>query len=84
MPGMHARPNAIYRKALDKGVAPTPLAVSRYTGIPYRTVKRALAGHGLSAETMALFSATLGATTDELFEPVTGDMPPPASLRGVK
>jgi hypothetical protein len=80
--GYRARQDVLLVKAIQHGIRPTPLAISRATGISLSTVKRMLAGDTISIRTMGLLADTLdGGSTEALFEWVSHDTPPPPPLR---
>lgn len=82
MAGYRARPNAILHRLIDQGFEPTGRGLERATGLAYNTACRVLAGHKLSAETLAtIASAFPGSSMDELFEATTPAQPPVQSIR---
>ena len=84
MAGYRAKPNVLLRRALDHGIRPTPLAIARATGIPVRTVSRALNGAPLSIGTMERFAEAFASSLDDLFEPRDPGTPDASSLREVR
>jgi transcriptional regulator with XRE-family HTH domain len=84
MAGYRARPNIILRRALDHGIRPTPLAIARSTGIPVRTISRALNGDPVSARTMSRLAEAFATGLDDLFEPTEPGTAPASSLREVQ
>jgi hypothetical protein len=64
-----ARRRKLQELAIRQGIDPQPLPVSKFTGIPHRTVKRAFNGGTLSPRTVQRFLDTLGGTLDDVFEP---------------
>jgi Cro/C1-type helix-turn-helix DNA-binding protein len=79
--GWNPRPEAIYHKALEQGIVPPwPIAIARKTGVPHRTVKRVLAGHTVSTDTMLKLCHGLEATAADLFDPDDDQGPPDAAM----
>jgi len=75
----------ILRRTLEQfGVWPQKITISRLTGIPVRTVSRALDGDSLSIKTMRRFTDAYGCTLDDMFEPIPDDDEGASSLRSVK
>jgi len=69
--GFRGKRLAIYERAAHLGIEPTPLDISRATGIPVRTVKRVVSQEEpISAVTIRRVLDRLGGTFDELFEPI--------------
>jgi len=82
-PGYRAKPNAILRAAITRGLGPNRRAIARASGLSYGTVKRALAGERVSATTMAALALTLGKTEGQLFHITDSEHAQP-SLRVAK
>jgi hypothetical protein len=73
--GYRGRLDNIVARAVQRGINPTPLYISRASGVPLRTITRLFAGESVSTRTMTAVVAALHSTTDKLFEPAPPDEP---------
>lgn len=69
MGGYRARRHKLQELAAAKGIEPTPLAMSKATGISHRVMKGVFLGEPVSARTIRRLLEVLGGKFDQLFEP---------------
>jgi hypothetical protein len=83
-----ARKQAVQKLAIDNDLPPSPAAIAQRARLSVRTVNRMLAGHPVSAETMAAMVSAFGAGAHEVFEIVDDDAEgapgPVPALRAVR
>jgi hypothetical protein len=70
---------SILIRALQAGVDPTPLALSRAAGISHSTAKRLLSGRTVSAETVVAVAEALHGDPSLLFDTIHPDGHEPGS-----